>query len=121
MQDPQVALLACSLVAREVLNHIKPSVSFSAEVQGRDNTPYSINVPVRKPEEGDEERALTLLEERLHKENNASREEFLACPDKVRLISHFSTDMMQSQIFSNSNNYWYILAQFLFKSSFTNN
>ncbi|CAL8272643.1 unnamed protein product [Gadus morhua 'NCC'] len=82
MQDPQVALLACSLVAREVLNHIKPSVSFSAEVQGRDNTPYSINVPVRKPEEGDEERALTLLEERLHKENNASREEFLACPDK---------------------------------------
>ena len=77
MQDPQVALLACSLVEKEVLNHIKPSVSFSEEVQGGDNTPYSINIPVRKPEERDEERPLTLLEERLHQENIASREEFL--------------------------------------------
>ncbi|CAL8307679.1 unnamed protein product [Lota lota] len=52
MEDRQVALLACSLIAPEVLNNLKPSVSFSEEVQGGDNTPYSVILPVRK-EEGD--------------------------------------------------------------------
>ncbi|CAL8331518.1 unnamed protein product [Lota lota] len=91
MQDPQVALLACSLVAKEVLNHIKPSVSFSEEVQGGDNAPYSINVPVRKQEEGDKERPLTLLEERLHKERKVSREEFLTCPEKEPELKEVKT------------------------------
>ena len=116
MQDPQVALLACSLVAKEVLNHIRPAVSFSKEVQGGDNTPYNINVPVRKLTEGDEGRPLTLLEERLLKENKASREEFLTCLDKVPILNQsfqYRHDA-QGKIFSNSNNYWSILAPFLF-------
>lgn len=48
MDDLQVALLACSFMATEVLTNIKPSVSFAEGVKAGDATPYSLNHLVRK-------------------------------------------------------------------------
>ncbi|KAI3366022.1 hypothetical protein L3Q82_009851, partial [Scortum barcoo] len=74
MEDVQIALLACSLIAAEIINCLKPTVRFAANTKPGDETPYSLNIPI--PREGKEaERDLTKLELRLQEQRARAREE----------------------------------------------
>lgn len=53
MECPQIALLACELIAAEMLEHLKPSVSFTEGTASGDDTPYTVNVPVKREGETD--------------------------------------------------------------------
>lgn len=45
MEDPQTALLACSLIATEVLNHLKPTVSLAEDVKAGEDNPLQREPP----------------------------------------------------------------------------
>ncbi len=74
MEDVKIALLACSLIATEIIKYLKPTVSFAADTKPGDETPYSINIPIAR-EEKEAKRELTRLELRLQEERAQAREE----------------------------------------------
>eukprot|EP00064_Thunnus_orientalis_P015715 superscaffoldBa00002967_g15772 len=74
MEDVEAALVACSLIATKILNHLKPTVSFAAGTKPGDETPYSINIPIKR-DERQTKRELTQLELRLQEEKAQAREE----------------------------------------------
>ncbi|KAI3358465.1 hypothetical protein L3Q82_014889, partial [Scortum barcoo] len=71
MEDVQIALLACSLIAAEIINCLKPTVRFAANTKPGDETPYSLNIPIPR-EEKEAERELTQLE--LHLQEQRAQE-----------------------------------------------
>ncbi|KAM3859919.1 plasminogen activator, urokinase b [Diretmus argenteus] len=79
--DGGSTLLACSLMATEVLKHLKPTVRFAAGAKSGDDDPYCVNIPLKR-EQREPERPLTLLELRLLKERQESREESWTTEEK---------------------------------------
>lgn len=75
MEDAQIALFACNFIATELFNHLKSRVKFAEGSKSGDDTPYSVNIPVKREQE-ETDRLLTTLELRLQKERKESREEF---------------------------------------------
>lgn len=75
MED--AALLACYLIATEILNHLKPTVSFTKGTKCGDLSPYSVNIPIKR-EVTETERELTQLELHLQEERARAREELYA-------------------------------------------
>lgn len=77
MEDVHAALLACNLIATEILNYLKPTVSFAKDTKCGDESPYNINIPVKR-KDTETERELTQLELRLQEERARAREELFA-------------------------------------------
>ncbi|XP_034542396.1 uncharacterized protein LOC117814923 [Notolabrus celidotus] len=89
MEDAQAALSACSLISSEIMNYLKPSVSFAPDTKPGDETPYSLNIPIKR-ETTEPGRELTQLELHAQEQQAGTREKVHTEETKRnRIISWF--------------------------------
>ncbi|XP_034538334.1 uncharacterized protein LOC117811942 [Notolabrus celidotus] len=89
MEDAQAALSACSLISSEIMNYLKPSVSFAPDTKPGDETPYSLNIPIKR-ESTEPGRELTQLELHAQEQQAGTREKVKTEETKRnRIISWF--------------------------------
>ncbi|XP_034567624.1 uncharacterized protein LOC117832553 [Notolabrus celidotus] len=89
MEDAQAALSACSLISSEIMNYLKPSVSFAPGTKPGDETPYSLNIPIKR-ETTEPGRELTQLELHAQEQQAGTREKINTEETKMnRFISWF--------------------------------
>ncbi|XP_034565804.1 uncharacterized protein LOC117831287 [Notolabrus celidotus] len=89
MEDAQAALSACSLISSEIMNYLKPSVSFAPDTKPGDETPYSLNIPIKR-ETTEPGRELTQLELHAQEQQAGAREKVNTEETKRnRIISWF--------------------------------
>ncbi|XP_034540793.1 uncharacterized protein LOC117813857 [Notolabrus celidotus] len=89
MEDAQAALSACSLISSEIMNYLKPSVSFAPDTKPGDETPYSFNIPIKRETTGPG-RELTQLELHAQQQQAGTREKVNTEETKMnRIISWF--------------------------------
>ena len=73
LKIPQLAVIFCSMVAAKLMANLKPSVHFASGTKKGDDTPYCLNLPVKR--EASSDRPQTRLEIHVEKHRRDTLEE----------------------------------------------